>query len=418
MSGEPRILSLIFRLILFVALLGGIAICFYMTMEGKLTDRESTMLNVFIAMLSILASWIFTDFYASAQAKALIRDVREEHRSNLRTYALKAAEKVNNLSNELNKMAIYLDDELNYTDYRTTEEELMAKEERIESAIHLIRALKSINDTGLSDWEGVIGEELNQQREEKEEKEENLREIVARVEAVIDEKKSQTIPAEKYGELATEISELERDLRLAVLQLSNSTVPKRVRKKEPKHKIVGNCPVCTSDILYSQRSSERSYKSVNCSGCGTKLISTYTPPAGFQLKRRLDEEVLIACPSCKAQNSGILNNLPGSFVSIKCSDCGSNFRANRSMDGVETKVLTDLMPMQSSGPKLSEEVIEKVRSHIPPQPWPTGMHHFVAAELGLTSRIVQRATQELIGRGVFLPQINGVLYEPVKPKDG
>jgi hypothetical protein len=41
------------------------------------------------------------------------------------------------------------------------DEALQAREERIESAIHLIRTLKSVNDTSLSDWEGVIGDELS-----------------------------------------------------------------------------------------------------------------------------------------------------------------------------------------------------------------------------------------------------------------
>jgi len=46
--------------------------------------------------------------------------VQERSQANLRTYALKASEKVNNLSSELNKLAVYLEDELNYTEYNSS----------------------------------------------------------------------------------------------------------------------------------------------------------------------------------------------------------------------------------------------------------------------------------------------------------
>ena len=100
------------------------------------------------------------------------------HRTNLRTYALKAAEKVTNLSNELSRLSAYLQQELDYTDYRNTEEELQAKEERLESAIRLLSTLKSVNDTSLSDWQGVIGDELAEQREQIHEREQELRETL------------------------------------------------------------------------------------------------------------------------------------------------------------------------------------------------------------------------------------------------
>src|SRR5437867_1365888 len=155
-------LSIAFRTILFFVFAAGIIMCIYLIARAELTSRESAMLGILVTILSVLASWLVTHFYSSSQYESAIVEVRDEYRNNLRTYALKAAEKVNNLSNELNKLSIYLEEELNYTDYRSSDEELLAKEERIESAIHLIRTLKSVNDTALSDWEGVIGEELDE----------------------------------------------------------------------------------------------------------------------------------------------------------------------------------------------------------------------------------------------------------------
>ncbi len=121
--------------------------------------------------------------YSASQHKAAIEEVQEVHRTNLRTYALKAAEKVTNLSNELSRLSTYLQQELDYTDYRNTEEKLQAKEERLESAIHLLSTLKSVNDTSLSDWQGVIGDELAVQREETKEREQELRAMLLEVEA-------------------------------------------------------------------------------------------------------------------------------------------------------------------------------------------------------------------------------------------
>ena len=54
------------------------------------------------------------------------------------------------------------------------------RDERLIGAIHIVEMLRSVNDTSLSDWQGVIGEELEKQKEKQEEAE-------ARKEQVIEE---------------------------------------------------------------------------------------------------------------------------------------------------------------------------------------------------------------------------------------
>jgi hypothetical protein len=68
-------------------------------------------------------------------------------------------------------------------------------------------------------------------------------------------------------------------------------------------------------------------------------------------------------------------------------------------------------------PKLSleEEIIESVAVRLPEQPWPSGIHKEVAEKLGLTATTAQRAIQELIKRGRFLHQKDGMLFRPVSP---
>ncbi len=126
------------RVALVLAFACGIIVCLRVLGNGNLTPTESALLSVVLTGLSILASWVVTEIYSQSQMKEAIEEVQEQHRSSLKTYALKAAEKVTNLSNELSRLSTYLQQELDCNDYRTPEEELHSKEERIESAIHII----------------------------------------------------------------------------------------------------------------------------------------------------------------------------------------------------------------------------------------------------------------------------------------
>lgn len=411
---ETKSLSTIVRIILFLSFLIGVVACIYIISQGSMTDRESAMLGILVTILSVLASWTITEMYGTAQYREGIQEVREEHRNNLRTYALKAAEKVNNLSNELNKLSIYLEEELNYTDYRSTDEELLAKEERIESAIHLIRTLKSVNDTGLSDWEGVIGEELDQRREEQEEKEEALKELVMRVESLIEDHRQDFVGSQKdTRSVRQEVESLKRQLRLATFQLSEASIPRRIRRKEPKQDVAGDCPVCHTRISYKQRSSVRSVKLVPCKTCETKLVSTYTEPSGFLLKPRKNEVETAHCPHCGVLSTVPLDNFPGSNIIVCCSSCTHSFRLMRTLDGVEVTAVHPAVAQIAPGKLVvSEETLQKVRGALPPQPWPTGAHLSAAQQLGLQPSEVRRAVSELIKRGEFHPQIDGVVYVP------
>ena len=157
---------------LIVLFLAGIGACIYSIGTGDLTNRESALLSVLLTFLSILAAWIVSHFYSASQHRKAIDEVKEFHRTNLRTYAIKAAEKVTNLSNQLNRLSVYLQEALEKSDSEHINEELLEKNVRIESAAYLVNTLMSMNDNALSDWDGVIGDLLDQQREEIREREE------------------------------------------------------------------------------------------------------------------------------------------------------------------------------------------------------------------------------------------------------
>src|SRR5438270_11216721 len=98
-----------------------------------------------------------------------VERVTLQHDESLKTYALKAAEKVTNLSRELDRLSDYLREYLSYNaEGEALEVVLSVRDERVASAIHIVEILRSVNDTSLSDWQGVIGDELEKKKEEEE----------------------------------------------------------------------------------------------------------------------------------------------------------------------------------------------------------------------------------------------------------
>lgn len=60
---------------------------------------------------------------------------------------------------------------------------------------------------------------------------------------------------------------------------------------------------------------------------------------------------------------------------------------------------------------LDEDFIQKVKMLLPPQPWPVGTHTKIAKELGEFTPKVSYAINQLITRGDFFRQSNGIVYD-------
>lgn len=56
---------------------------------------------------------------------------------------------------------------------------------------------------------------------------------------------------------------------------------------------------------------------------------------------------------------------------------------------------------------VSNTIIDLVRSKLPPQPWPKGIHKVIAQSLGLSNRQASAAIDTLIARRAFRDQVNG-----------
>jgi len=400
------------RALILVAIGSGIAYCVHALGTGTLTPRENGLMSIVLTGLSILASWVVSDMYSQSQHKAAIEEVEAAHRTNLRTYALKAAEKVTNLSSELNRLATYLQQELDYTEYRSAEEELQAKEERLESAIHLIGTLKSVNDTSLSDWQGVISDEIEEQREETREKEQAMQAVLMEYEHQLARLNAPARPqSERTDETRAEIEALRRDIQLAVTAISGVSLPfHRPFKKRPIIELP--CPSCGKPVKFKSGTSAKSIKGLRCADCDTKLVARFDDKKGAYLDVRIPADERYTCPGCGTQGTVSLDPVPGGVSSTTCKQCGQGLTFTRATDGV--RVRPSANPISVPEP-IPDKLIEQVRMRLPAQPWPTGTHRDIAIDLGIHTSVVSRVIDELIRRGDFYRQEDGVVHSPPKP---
>jgi len=401
----------------FAKMVGGILMlgtfgCVYLIGATTLSNKESAMLGVILTVFSILASWIFTHAYSESQQKKAIDEVKQFYQENLRTYALKAAEKVNNLSKELTRLSVYLQEELENNNYEQIKDGLIIKAERMRSAIHIVNTLKSVNDTALSDWEGVIGDMLERQREKREEKEEELRFFLERLgnltesDTVLDD--FEEIEDKSQKELKTEIEGLRKELRIMASSLGMAPVaihqpPVKYIKPESVEKA---CPQCGELLVYKQKKREGLPKAIRCKICETKLISRYTESEGFIIEKRQLQSETFTCTECNAPLEAFVDAFISSNSKVKCDACGVEMLISRGTDGLNVKPLSrKYLPTRK--PDVNEAIVLKVKEKLPDQPWPVGVHKEIAEELGIKSSLVYSAISQLILRGEFQPQMEG-----------
>ncbi len=369
---------------------------------ADLSNTETVLLGVVQTVFSIFAGWGLTHAYAKDAERKAVHDVEELHQRNLRTYALKAAEKVENLSRELNRLVIYLDQELEEADYESVAEELSAKEERIQSAIHILNTLKSVNDTSLSDWRGVIGNEIDEIRQKAEQREDALEKIVGRIERLESEDVSRDDGESER--LLREMDKLRRDLRFVAGDVTGNLWSARKSAQSSRQIFHLKCPVCQAIVIVRQKLKEGAQKGAVCAACGTKLVSV-VEGGEIVLRSREVKQETFECPSCSKMSLMMLDEILGSANTGACDSCGIQVRIARSRSGISATIL-------GSNFAVTEQNIEAVKSALPQQPWKKGIHEEVALQLGLPMAVVKKSIAQLILRGVFKDQFRGVLCTP------
>lgn len=385
--------------ILIAAVVFSIALCIKEIAVGNLTDRESLLLSVVLTFLSLAASWITAHYYAQFNSNR-----------NLRVFALKAAEKVTNLSSELDRLTVFLQQELENDEYESPAQSLLARDVRIEGAIHVLSTLKSVNDRSLSDWQGVIGDEITARQKKQEEREEDLRMLVDRLESLYetDTASTATEQHESTAALRGEIESLKSDLRLVASMVSG--VPARRKRALPSmEQLETQCPRCSTPLQYRQRQKQNGYKSLKCLHCDTNLLSRCIDGA-FIVEERTPISENVSCPVCSSNLTIQLDPMPGSAIVSECNACNSQMRVYRTPASIGIKAV-DVSPNIPMAP-ITEEFLRAVMEEMPEQPWPKGAARGVAAKLQAAPKSVARAIAELMRRGVYKRQIDGQLYIP------
>lgn len=393
-----------------LCLLAGIIVCM-VVIYGGASPREALLLSLVLTIFSMSGSWVASRYYAE-----------ESFNRNLRMFALKAAEKVTNLSNELDRLSIFLQRELNDEDYESPSQELLAKELRIDGAVHIINTLKSVNDRSLSDWQGVIGDEITAQREEQEGREEELRELMGRFESLA-ASRPQLVPseeAERNAALRAELSSMRADLRVLASQIGGFPL-RRPRLYPAREAVEKQCPKCSATVRYKQRRKEAGIKPLRCTSCGVGLYSTFAHD-DFVVRLRMPLVERVACPACAETSEALLDPVPGAHTEISCSHCSAPIRVIRTATGVSVKLAgpPGAAVAASTGLEaaLDEPLLERVRTAMPAQPWPTGTGRQIAARLNVPHKLFSRAINELISRGVFKLQHEGRLYCEERAQEG
>ncbi|WP_250458390.1 hypothetical protein [Microbulbifer litoralis] len=391
-----------FRKILIGILVLAISLNLLFLSLGDLTSREVGLLSTLLAILSIAGSWIVAHIYAEKSNEKAITEVKELHQSNLRTYALNAAEKVNNVSIQLNRLAGYLQDALNIDLDGSPKDISTYRIERISSAVHILHTLRSVNDTTLNDWRGVIDEELEEQKEERESREAEVQALIDRVQTLESHWKEGANDIDDRVN-REELDSLRKEVRTLVREITGSSLSTR---RTSTGRTSANCPSCGYENSYGQYQVKDNIREIRCSGCGIELVSTFTKK---DKKTILEVPKLVIedldCPGCGSVFQQELSTAHRSKSDHRCRNCGSLVRVKRNSDRIRIRIISQKLP-------ISEEILEQVKSQMPPQPWPTGIHKEVQANLGITPKTYQRAIDELISRGIFKKQVDGVLYEP------
>ncbi len=154
-------------LVLSMLLIVGILSIFAVFATSRVGDREQILYLIILTLISIMTGFLISQYDAAGQIIRALADLKAQHAEDLKTHAIKAADNVENLSKELQRFALFLDGELQ-NQYKDANEGYHSRTERIESSIHIINTLKSVNNASLSEWRNVIPERLTERATERE----------------------------------------------------------------------------------------------------------------------------------------------------------------------------------------------------------------------------------------------------------
>ena len=381
----------------------GVVVSLYTVASHEPTPRESLLLGFLLFTCSAFLTWLCTHLYSQRTMAQAIDAVRKEYEGNLRTYAKQAAEKVLNLSSQLDRLAATLELALkqisvsdSHADGTTS---ILLLRNQIHNTIFVLETLRAANDNSLSDWRGVIGEEiqkqhgLEQQIDDMREKLESLQTLQYQLEG--------TMNTETQMEMMEDrIQEVQQELEQKIGQLP--FVSWRRQKIRRRRKVGVVCIACDSstEIMIKTKPGSRRYW--RCPSCKTfhDIVTQEGDDYDFNLAET--EVVEVECVLCHSKHQLSLPLYPGVTLRTECPECDLSFDVARSKEGVKC----------CANPKknLPEKFISKIRVLLPPRSnWEQGIHKRIAEKLGVSNGIVTQAITILIERGEVEAAPEGIL---------
>jgi hypothetical protein len=371
-----------------IVLAGGLILCLYIAATRSLSSNETLMIGILVSIFSVLISWILTHLYSQITLRSSTEEVKQLHKENIHTYAVKAAEKVFNLSNELDRLNNYLKN-IDYSSIDNAEIEVLVLNERLHATIHLADTLKSMNDTFLSDWKGVIGDEIRQQQyleqqineiQEQLESQQRTRELL----------EEHTISYEDLETVQQRIEEMERRLGEKISRLPFRVRP--VMRPVVRQDIPLECPNCASVNVSRLRTRKGARKLISCNNCGQSFKVEFEKDGSYKIEKVPHVDFTIACILCSCELRDTIPDYPGATRKITCSNCDLEVTVAKTKDGVNADA--------GYHKRLPRKFIEKVLENLPiTTPWPKGIHKVIAERLHVSNSAVSGAIAILIEEG-------------------
>jgi transposase-like protein len=286
--------------------------------------------------------------------------LKKEYSDNLRTYALKAAEKVQNLSQEIERLREYLHG-INVTG---ESEDSKLAHERLETATIMLDTLKSVNDTALSDWRGIIGDELRQQ----EEIQADIDNIYSKLEELEEIKSVSAASEPQLFEIDLADSGIEDDIdKIVTGYASKSPIPVRIRKKRKIDASV-RCPMCGSENRTRVRLRDGYKKVTRCNTCRRFFTVNVDSDLNVTPQPVETSEKSAKCVLCDAEMTVNYPLWPGYSFELQCQNCHSVMKASVSAEKaiqfhqseMISKKFLDILEQTVHGMEPSEENLSAI----------------------------------------------------------
>ncbi len=296
---------------------------------SELSQREYVFLSILLTGLAIAVSWLVTNLTSKSNSEQIRETLKSEYMENLRTYALKAAEKVQNLSAEIERLLDYAKESLP----SSKEEAAIISVERFKTVGLMLETIKSVNDTGLSDWRGIIGDELKEQGQIQT----DINNIFGKIEEIEESMTTPVVPEwgitlpVTAGAVEVAVSDVEtrlQDINRSIYEYaSRSPIPVRLPKRQ-RIEVAVKCPKCEVDNNTKINLREGYERVIKCNNCGNYFKVNVDKNMRISTDNVETKEAKVTCLLCDTENTVNYPVWPGYFLHHNCSKCTSSIAAS------------------------------------------------------------------------------------------